>query len=96
MRIADVQLSFPAILVALLIDGVSRTVMARATHDALAIPVLVIAIAATYWVQYARTVRALVLVERDKDYVLAARVTGSARCASCSRTSGRTCSGPWW
>ena len=76
MRIADVQLSFPAILVALLIDGVSRTVMARATHDALAIPVLVIAIAATYWVQYARTVRALVLVERDKDYVLAARVTG--------------------
>ena len=76
MRIADVQLSFPAILVALMIDGVSRTVMARATHDALAIPVLVIAIAATYWVQYARTVRALVLVERDKDYVLAARVTG--------------------
>ena len=77
MRIADVQLSFPAILVALLIDGVSRTVMARATHDVLAIPVLVIAIAATYWVQYARTVRALVLVERDKDYVLAARVIGS-------------------
>jgi peptide/nickel transport system permease protein len=76
MRIADVQLSFPAILVALLIDGVSRTVMVRATHDALAIPVLVIAIAATYWVQYARTVRALVLVERDKDYVLAARLTG--------------------
>jgi peptide/nickel transport system permease protein len=76
MRIADVQLSFPAILVALMIDGVSRTVMARATHDALAVPVLVVAIAATYWVQYARTVRALVLVERDKDYVLAARVTG--------------------
>ena len=46
------------------------------THDALAIPVLIIAIAASYWVQYARTVRALVLVERDKDYVLAARVTG--------------------
>jgi len=76
MRIADVQLSFPAILIALLIDGVSRTAMDRATHDALAIPVLVIAIAASYWVQYARTVRALVLVERDKDYVLAARVTG--------------------
>jgi peptide/nickel transport system permease protein len=78
MRIADVQLSFPAILVALLIDGVSRTVMARATHDLLAIPVLVIAIAATYWVQYARTVRALVLVERDKDYVMAARVIGAS------------------
>jgi peptide/nickel transport system permease protein len=76
MRIADVQLSFPAILIAILIDGVSRTVMDRATHDTLAIPVLVFAIAATYWVQYARTVRALVLVERDKDYVLAARVIG--------------------
>jgi len=69
-------LSFPAILIAILIDGVSRTVMDRATHDTLAIPVLVFAIAATYWVQYARTVRALVLVERDKDYVLAARVIG--------------------
>ena len=76
MRVADIQLSFPAILIALLIDGVSRTVMDRQTHDALAIPVLVVAIAATYWVQYARTVRALVLVERDKDYVLAARVIG--------------------
>ena len=76
MRIADVQLSFPAILIAILIDGVSRTVMDRAMHDTLAIPVLVFAIAATYWVQYARTVRALVLVERDKDYVLAARVIG--------------------
>jgi peptide/nickel transport system permease protein len=76
MRIADVQLSFPAILIALLIDGVSRTAMDRATHDTLAVPVLVVAIAASYWVQYARTVRALVLVEREKDYVLAARVTG--------------------
>ena len=52
--------------------------MAQATHDPCH-SVLVIAIAASYWVQYARTVRALVLVERDKDYVLAARVTGSAR-----------------
>lgn len=76
MRISDVQLSFPAILIALLIDGVSRTAMDRVTHEALAIPVLVVAIAATYWVQYARTIRALVLVERDKDYVLAARVIG--------------------
>jgi peptide/nickel transport system permease protein len=76
MRIADIQLSFPAILIALLIDGVSRTVMNRAAHDALVTTVLIVAIAASYWVQYARTVRALVLVERDKDYVLAARVTG--------------------
>ncbi len=76
MRIADVQLSFPTILIALLVDGITRTVLERATHEALAIPVLVIAIAASYWVQYARTVRGLVLVERDKEYVLAAKVTG--------------------
>jgi peptide/nickel transport system permease protein len=76
MRVADVQLSFPAILIALLIDGISRTVMDRASHDALATTVLIVAIAASYWVQYARTVRGLVLVERDKDYVLAARMIG--------------------
>jgi peptide/nickel transport system permease protein len=76
MRIADVQLSFPAILIALLIDGITRTVVDRTTHDRLAVPVLVIAIAASFWVQYARTVRSLVLVERGKEYVLAAMVTG--------------------
>jgi peptide/nickel transport system permease protein len=76
MRIADIQLSFPAILVALLIDGVSRTVMNRAAHDALATSVLILAIAASFWVQYARSVRSLVLVERDKDYVAAAKIIG--------------------
>jgi len=76
MRIADVQLSFPAILIALLIDGITRTVLDRTTHEQLAIPILIIAIAASFWVQYARTVRGLVLVERSRDYVLAAKVTG--------------------
>jgi peptide/nickel transport system permease protein len=76
MRIADIQLSFPAILVALLIDGVSRTVMNRNAHDALATTVLILAIAASFWVQYARSVRGLVLVERDKDYVAAAKIIG--------------------
>jgi peptide/nickel transport system permease protein len=76
MRIADVQLSFPAILIALLVDGIARTVMDRSTHEVLAIPVLVVAISASYWVQYARTVRGLVLVQRGKEYVLAAKVTG--------------------
>ncbi|MEP9350527.1 ABC transporter permease [Xanthobacter sp. KR7-225] len=76
MRIADVQLSFPAILIALLIDGVTRTALPREVHDALAMPILVFAIAASFWVQYARTVRGLVLVERSREYVLAARVIG--------------------
>jgi len=76
MRIADVQLSFPAILIALLVDGITRALMDRAGHDALAVPVLIAAIAASYWVQYARTVRGLVITERHKEYVLAAKVTG--------------------
>ena len=76
MRVADVQLSFPAILVALLIDGVARVAMPRDSHDALAIPVLIVAIALSGWVQYARTVRGSTLVEKNKEYVQAARVIG--------------------
>jgi peptide/nickel transport system permease protein len=76
MRIADVQLSFPAILIALLIDGVARVAMPRSLHDQLAIPVLIAAIGVSGWVQYARTVRGSTLVEKSKEYVQAARVIG--------------------
>ena len=76
MRIADVQLSFPAILIALLIDGLARVAMPPETHDSLAIPVLILAIGVAGWVQYARTVRGSVLVEKNKEYVQAARVIG--------------------
>ena len=81
MRIADVQLSFPAILIALLVDGVARVALPRTAHDAVAFSVLVLAIAAANWVQYARTVRASTLVERNKEYVQAARVVGLSRLA---------------
>jgi peptide/nickel transport system permease protein len=76
MRIADIQLSFPAILIALLIDGVARVALPRELHDELAIYVLVLAIGVSGWVQYARTVRGSTLVERNKEYVQAARVIG--------------------
>jgi peptide/nickel transport system permease protein len=76
MRVADVQLSFPAILIALLIDGVARVVIGKNGHDEVAIYVLIFAIAASGWVQYARTVRGSTLVERNKEYVQAARVIG--------------------
>lgn len=76
MRIADVQLSFPAILIALLIDGVARGVLPRDMHDQLALYVLVAAIGVSGWVQYARTVRGATLVERNKEYVQAARLIG--------------------
>jgi peptide/nickel transport system permease protein len=75
MRVCDVMLSFPSILVALLIDGVGRALFPDA-HEALAFSVLIIAISLTGWVPYARTVRGSTLVERNKEYVQAARVIG--------------------
>ena len=75
MRIADVQLSFPAILIALLIDGVARAVFKNA-DERIAFVVLVFAIAASGWVQYARTVRGSTMVEKNREYVQAARVIG--------------------
>ena len=75
MRLCDVMLSFPAILVALLIAGVGRALFPEAT-ESLAFGVLILAISLTGWVQYARTVRGSTLVERNKEYVQAARVTG--------------------
>jgi peptide/nickel transport system permease protein len=76
MRVCDVMLSFPAILVALLIDGVARAVLPRDSHNELAFGVLILAIALSGWVQYARTVRGSTLVEKNKEYVQAARVIG--------------------
>ena len=76
MRIADVQLSFPAILIALLIDGVARNVLPREVQGEIALYVLIGAIALSTWVQYARTVRGSTLVERNKEYIQAARVIG--------------------
>jgi peptide/nickel transport system permease protein len=77
MRTCDVMLSFPSILVALLIDGVGRALFPNA-HDTLAFAVLILAISMSGWVQYARTVRGSTLVERNKEYVQAARVVGVA------------------
>jgi len=75
MRLCDVMLSFPAILVALLIAGVGRALFPNA-HTTVAFGVLILAISLTKWVDYARTVRGSTLVERNKEYVQAARVTG--------------------
>ena len=77
MRVCDVMLSFPSILIALLIDGVGRALFPNA-HDTLAFAVLIIAISLTGWVQYARTVRGSTMVEKSKEYVQAARVIGVA------------------
>ncbi|MBL1422327.1 MAG: ABC transporter permease [Alphaproteobacteria bacterium] len=76
MRVADIQLSFPAILIALLIDGVMRGLLPRELHDELAIYVLIFAISISGWVQYARTIRGSVMVEKHKEYVQAGLVIG--------------------
>ncbi len=76
MRAADVQLTIPAILLALLIDGVARAMLPADAKDQYAYLVLIIAIGIANWPQYARVVRSAALVEKSKDYVAAARVIG--------------------
>ncbi|MBX9749637.1 MAG: ABC transporter permease [Roseococcus sp.] len=76
MRIADIQLTFPSILVALLIDGIARAALPRETHSEVALFVVIFAIGISNWPQFARTVRGSTLVERNKEYVQAARVIG--------------------
>jgi peptide/nickel transport system permease protein len=76
MRLCDVMLSFPAILVALLIAGIGRAMFPNA-QESVAFGVLIASISLTGWVQYARTVRGSTLIERNKEYVQAARVMGT-------------------
>ncbi|MBV1902069.1 MAG: ABC transporter permease [Marinosulfonomonas sp.] len=76
MRIADVQLSLPAILTALLVDGVARGILPREQHDELLLVVLTVAIGLSLWVNFARTARASTFVERNKEYVQAAEIMG--------------------
>ena len=76
MRVADIQLSFPTILIALQLAGVARALLPPQEGGQNEITVAVVSIALTFWVQHARTVRGSVLVEREKEYVQAAQVVG--------------------
>jgi len=76
MRIADVQLTFPAILIALLVNGVAKSLFGNRLDAMSTLVVLVVAIGLSFWVQYARTVRGSVMVEKNKDYVAAAQLIG--------------------
>ncbi len=78
MRLADVILSFPTILIALLVAGIARSVAPQVAGGEGAILILIFAIAINEWTQYARTVRGQTMVEKGLDYVKAARVTGVA------------------
>ncbi len=76
MRIADVQLTFPSILVAMLITGIAKGFTPPGNRDEVAILVLILAIGLSDWVQFARVVRGATLVEKNKEYVQAARLIG--------------------
>ncbi len=76
MRIADVQLSIPAILIALLIFGLTRSLLPPGARDTVAVYVLILAIGFSGWVSYARTVRGAVMVEKQREYVQAALMMG--------------------
>lgn len=76
MRIADIQLSFPSILIALLIFGIARGIIPPNQRESMAIFVLIFSIGLSDWAQFARTVRGTTMVERQKDYVSAARIIG--------------------
>jgi len=76
MRAADIQATFPAILIAMLVDGTSRALFGNQRNDQVVFWVMVLSIGLSFWVQYARTVRGSTLVEKSKDYVLAARLIG--------------------
>ncbi len=76
MRVADVQLTFPAILIALLVSGIAGVVLPSGLHEKLEVYVLIFSIGISRWPQFARTVRSSTMVERGRDYVLAAQVIG--------------------
>ena len=78
MRVADIQLTFPAILIAVMVDGISRAAFGQADHNQVAVAVLILAIGLSGWVQYARPVRGATLVERNREYVAAATMMGIA------------------
>lgn len=79
MRIADIQLTFPSIMVAMLIFGIAKGVTPPEYRDQMAIWVLILAIGLSDWVQFARVVRGATLVEKNKEYIQAARLIGRSR-----------------
>ena len=76
MRLTDVQLTIPSILMALLVDGIARAIISKSMHDEMAIYVLIFAIGISEWPQFARVTRASTLVEKNKEYISASKIIG--------------------
>ncbi|MDL2285188.1 ABC transporter permease [Desulfovibrio sp. OttesenSCG-928-F07] len=76
MRVADVELSFSSYMIAILLGAIFQMMFGVANYETIALPFLIIVIGLAEWPQYARTVRASVLAEKNKEYVEAARIIG--------------------
>jgi len=81
MRVADIQLSFPSILIAMLIYGIAKGITPPEMRNEVAIWVLILSIGLSDWVQFARVVRGSAMVELQKEYVEAAKLIGVNRVA---------------
>jgi peptide/nickel transport system permease protein len=79
MRIADIQLSFPYLMVAIFISAIFQLAFGIGRYEDMAVPLLIVIIGLAEWPVYARTVRAAVMGEKNKEYVEAARVIGLNR-----------------
>ena len=78
MRLADVQLTIPALLIALMVDGFARAALPPEIHDSIALYMLIFAIGIADWPQYARVVRSATLVQKQSGYVAQARIIGAS------------------
>lgn len=79
MRLADIQFSFPYLMVAIFIGAIFQIVFGVGSYERLAVPLLIVIIGLSEWPMYARTIRASVIGEVSKEYVEAARVIGLSR-----------------
>ena len=79
MRIADIQMTFPSIMIAMLLYGIGKGLIPPDLRDEMAIWVLIVSIGLSEWVNFARTVRGATMVEREKEYVQAAHLIGLSR-----------------
>ncbi|WP_342594465.1 ABC transporter permease [Salinicola lusitanus] len=76
MRLADIQLSFSTLMMAIVVGAVVKAAFGGAFYGDYGVAILITIIGLSEWPQYARTVRASVLAEKRKEYVEAARVLG--------------------
>ncbi len=76
MRLADIQFSFPYLMVAIFMSAIFQVIFGLGSFERLAVPLLTIIIGLSNWPMFARTIRASVMGEKNKEYVEAARVIG--------------------